>query len=76
MAGLQEQVRQLEDVNEDMLEETARWDCYSFLREAVADEVCRIVDMLSRITEPNALEDVSLNGASPPPLPMEEVVEG
>lgn len=47
-----------------------------FLREAVADEVCRIVDMLSRITEPNALEDVSLNGASPPPLPMEEVVEG
>lgn len=29
MAGLQEQVRQLEDVNEDMLEETARWDCFS-----------------------------------------------
>ena len=29
MVGLQEQVRQLEDVNEDMLDETARLDCYS-----------------------------------------------
>ncbi|KAA6413363.1 MAG: hypothetical protein FRX48_03109 [Lasallia pustulata] len=60
MAGLQEQVRQLEDVNEDMLEETAR-----------------IVSMLSKITESNALEEVSSRGTSPPPpLHVGEVVEG
>lgn len=45
-----------------------------FLREAVADKISRIVNMLSRITEPNALEGVSLNGTSPPPLSMGEVV--
>ncbi|MCJ1305409.1 hypothetical protein MMC08_008223 [Hypocenomyce scalaris] len=59
MAGLQEQVRQLEGVNEDMLEETAR-----------------IVNMLSKITEPNTLEGGSSRSTSPPRLPLSEVLDG
>lgn len=47
-----------------------------YRRGADADGLFRIVSMLSKITEPNALEDVSWSGTSPPPVPMEEVVEG
>lgn len=48
-----------------------------YLHDAAANEVFRAVNILSRVTELNTLEDVSSNGASPPPLlPMEEIVEG
>ncbi len=51
MAGLQEQVRQLEEVNEDMLEETTRYGD-DRLRESTsiwADPQVRIVKMLSDV---------------------------